>query len=286
VPFRCLADQFGLGVGTVFRRVNKVLSRLPHCADITRNYCSKYSGILLVDGKYVSVKGYDRKLPVVYGIDYLSHDIPSYKLGINEGYVTLLKYFSSLKLANYPLQAVVCDDNLATRDACLKVFPSAVVQLCQNHYKQNVRNCFDLKTDAIHHEFVQGIEELFSAKRSVDDHNKRSRYLFDRWRNDPLCLAIMADLAKSSDLLMGWRNFRGLPTTTNLIECFNSHLQGRLKSIKGFESLSCADTWLNGYFLRRRSKKLTDCQGKFRPLNGRTPLQISQKPGLDLPVFF
>lgn len=286
VPFRSLADQSGLGVGTVFRKVNEVLSKLPHCADVTRDFASKYTGILLVDGKYVKVKGYDRKLPVVYGVDYQSHDIPSYRLGINEGYLTLLKFFSSLKLANYPLQAIVCDDNQATRDACLNIFPGATIQLCQNHYKQNVRNCFDLKMDLIHLEFVRGIEDLLSCKRSLEDHNKRAGYLFDRWRNDPLCLNILTDLAKSSDLLLGWRSFKGLPITTNLIECFNSHLQGRLKTIKGFESMAHADTWLNGYFLRRRTKKFTDCDGKFRPLNGKTPLQISKKPDIDLPTFF
>ncbi|KKT55538.1 MAG: hypothetical protein UX08_C0002G0050 [Candidatus Collierbacteria bacterium GW2011_GWB1_45_35] len=273
-------------MGTVFRRVNEVLSKLPHCADITRNFASKYTGILLVDGKYVKVKGYDRKLPVVYGVDYQSHDIPSYRLGVNEGYLTLLKFFSSLKLANYPLQAMVCDDNQVIRDACLNIFPRAVVQLCQNHYKQNVRNCFDLKTDFLHLEFVHLIEDLLSRKRSLEDHNQRARYLFDKWKYDPICLAILTDLAKSSDLLLGWRNFKGLPITTNLIECFNSHLQGRLKTIKGFESMSHADTWLNGYFLRRRTKKLTDCEGKFKPLNGKIPLQISKKPGIDIPIFF
>lgn len=281
-----MADENDLGVGTVFRRVKKVLSSLPHCADITRDYCTKYSGILLVDGKYVKINGYDRKLPVVYGVDYHSHDIPDYRLGINEGYLTLLKFFSSLKLANYPLQAMVCDDNQAIRDACLNIFPSAVIQLCQNHYKENVRNCFDLKVDTIHVEFVRGIENLLLYKRSLEDHNKRAGLLFDRWKDDPLCLSILTDLARSSDLLLGWRNFKGLPITTNLIECFNSHLQGRLESIKGFESMQDADIWLNGYFLRRRSKKLTDCEGKFKALNGRTPLQNSKNPTLDTPIFF
>ncbi|MBD3279439.1 MAG: hypothetical protein GF390_01875 [Candidatus Pacebacteria bacterium] len=77
-----------------------------------------------------------------------------------------------------------------------------------------------------------------------------------------------------------------MPTTTNLIECFNSHLQGRLKTIKGFESFKHADLWLNAYFLRRRTKKFTDCRGKFRNLNGKTSLFKAKKPGIDLPVFF
>lgn len=68
---------------TAYRKCVVALENLPHCADITRKYCSKYSGILLVDGKYIEVKGYDRKIPVIYGIDYLTHDIPTYVFSLS-----------------------------------------------------------------------------------------------------------------------------------------------------------------------------------------------------------
>jgi len=273
-------------LATVYRHVQEYLSGLPHCADITRKYCQKYSGILLVDGKFVKIKGYERKLPVIYGVDYQTHDIPSYKLGRSENLPLLTKFFTSLKLLNYPLQAVVCDDNQAIRDACLRAFPSACVQLCQNHYKQNVRVSLDLKANETYLPFMRGIEDLFLYKRAPDDFNKRAKELYIRWKDDGLCTRIMVDIYKTRDLLLGWHNLKGVPTTTNLIECFNSHLQGRLKSIKGFESFSHADTWLNAYFLRRRTKKFKDCTGKFTRLNGKTSLQISKKPGIDVPSFF
>ena len=65
------------------------------------------------------------------------------------------------------------------------------------------------------------------------------------------------------------------PRTNNLIESFNSHLQGRLKTIKGFESFNHAELWLNAYFLRRRTKKFTDCEGKFKSLNGKSSIEIT-----------
>jgi len=71
-----------------------------------------------------------------------------------------------------------------------------------------------------------------------------------------------------------------------LIESFNSHLEGRLSTLKGFESFHHADLWLNGHFLRRRMKPFTDCQSKFRRLNGKTSLSQTKKPGIDLPSFF
>jgi len=87
-------------------------------------------------------------------------------------------------------------------------------------------------------------------------------------------------------MLLAYLRQRNTPQTSNLIESFNSHLQGRLKTIKGFESFTHAKLWLNGYFLRRRTKKFTDCRGKFRKLNGKTSLQIVKKPGIDLPSLF
>lgn len=287
ISFRTLSDQSGLSVGTAFNRVQEYLSSLPQCIDITREYCQRFSGILIVDGKFIKIKGYNRKLPVIYGVDYSTHDFPHYRLSRDEGYISLIKFFSSLKLANYPLQAVVCDDNQAIRDACLKVYPSSSIQLCQNHYKQNIRASLDLNNQPYYLNFMTGVETLFAYKRSEDDLNKRSRDLLRAWGHDSLCASILIDLYKNKDLLFGWRQaVRGMPTTTNLIECFNSHLQGRLETIKGFDSFNHADIWLNGYFIRRRGKKLTDCSGRFVKLNGSTPLFNTKKPGIELPSFF
>ena len=67
-----------------------------------------------------------------------------------------------------------------------------------------------------------------------------------------------------------------------MIECYNSHLNRRLKTIKGFKSFKHAKLWLNGYFIRRRLKKLTDCGGRFKKLNGRCSLQIASKNEIDI----
>lgn len=64
-----------------------------------------------------------------------------------------------------------------------------------------------------------------------------------------------------------------VPRTNNLIESYNSHLESRLKTLKGFKSFIHADNWLNAYFIHRRSKTFTDCEGKFKRLNGFCSLQ-------------
>lgn len=203
-----------------------------------------------------------------------------------EGYQPLVKFFSSLRLLNYPLNTVVCDENTNIFQAAKYVYPNAIIQLCQNHYKENIRRRLDLTLNPHYEEFVRLVEDLFSFKRTPDDFNRKAKKIFDQYQTDKLCSSIMIDISRNERFLQGWRNGHNIPITTNLIECFNSHLQGRLKTIKGFESFKHADLWLNGYFLRRRFKKFTSCVGKFRRLNGYNSLQISQKPDVDLPVYF
>ena len=285
-PFRSLADQHSISVGSAYNYCVDALEALPHCADVTREYCQKFSGILLVDGKYVKVKGYDRKIPVVYGIDYATHDIPHYVLSRAENYPTCSTFFRSLKLMNYQLQAVVCDDNQNIYQASQKIYPHSVVQLCQIHYLRTVRGVLDIDHQPQYAPFFTALITLFQGKRSPVDFDRRARSILMEYRRDATCVAVMLELERKKHLLQGYLNLKGLPTTTNLIESFNSHLQGRLDTIKGFESFKHADSWLNGYFLRRRTKKFTDCRGKFKHLNGKTSLSQTQKPGIEAPIFF
>ncbi len=67
-----------------------------------------------------------------------------------------------------------------------------------------------------------------------------------------------------------------IPKTTNLIEGFNSTgLELRLSSIRGFEKEQFADNYINALILKYRFHKFTDCKGKFKDLNGKSPLQIA-----------
>jgi hypothetical protein len=69
----------------------------------------------------------------------------------------------------------------------------------------------------------------------------------------------------------------GIPKTTNLIEGFNSTtLELRLASIRGFEKEEYAKNYINALILQRRFQSFTDCRAKFKHLNGRSPLEISE----------
>lgn len=274
---RSISQELDISVGKSFSLYSEGLKKFPLCIDITRNYCSKFSGILLVDGKYVKVKGYDRKTPVIYGVDYLTHDIVHFVLGTSENYRLLLKFFTSLRLANYPLQALVSDDNQNIPQACLKVYPNAVTQLCQNHYKHNLRISLNLANDSTYIPFMKNVETLFNRKMGREEFKIRASRIYDAYHHDDLAKKVMLDIARRSSELTGYLKIPNTPRTTNLIESLNSHLEGRLKTIKGFKSHKGAKLWLNAYFVRRRLKKFTDCTKQFKSLNGKSSLEITLK---------
>ena len=88
---------------------------------------------------------------------------------------------------------------------------------------------------------------------------------------------IVRVINERKDDLFAYLHIPNCPNSTNLIELYNSHLQGRLKTIKGFESFASARTWLNAYLIRRRTKPFTDCDEKFKHLNKHACLELTIK---------
>lgn len=66
-----------------------------------------------------------------------------------------------------------------------------------------------------------------------------------------------------------------IPHTTNLMEGYNSQLESRLGSIRGFELSDTAKNYLNAWIIKRRFTKFTDCKIPFKHLNGKSPLECA-----------
>jgi len=258
IPLRKLADENGLSPACVYQKVKKEMDSLPDCNWLTVNYCNRFSGILVMDGKYVKVKGYKQKIPFIYGIDYLTHDIVIGILAPSENEEAFLKFFRLLKTANYPLQAVVCDDRSSLIPALKHYFPHSLVQLCQNHYLENIRQNLHIRTEATHQRFFALLQKrVFAPDVTLRVRNLRLHELYlQTAKHDLVRQAIIVDIYKRRRELFSCVNIPHCPHDTNLIELFNSHLQARLKSIKGFKSFRGAERFLNAYVLRRRTKAL------------------------------
>ena len=279
VPFRKLGDERGISGKQAYTRVFAELSRLPDNTALTLEYCTYTSGILIIDGKYVKVKGYKQKIPFIYGIDYETHDILFGILAFSEDKEAFLKCFRILKQLNYPLRIVVADDRSTLPLALKQVYPDIPLQLCQNHYIENIRILLHIRSEETHQHFFNSLK-----KHVFDEYENDTKLdvalqhvLTKRCENNMLRQTIVMEISRRRKELFAYKTIPNCPNNTNLIELFNSHFNARLKSLKGFKTFLHAELWLNGLLLRRRTKPFTDCSKKFKHLNGKCSLELSIK---------
>jgi transposase-like protein len=263
------------------------LNTLPDNTALTKDFCdpSRFSGILVLDGKFVKVADQNQKIPFIYGIDYLTHDIPVGILAKSESHLAFTELFHLLKQCNYPLRVVVCDDRMTVKSALAKAYPRAKVQLCQNHYLENFRRNLRVRTEETYHQFFASLRDrVFLGARTEAEITAALRYVMERYGTDETCRAIVTEIHARREILFQYLTIPDCPKDTNLVELYNSHLQARLKSIKSFQSVPAAKRWLNAYLIRRRTKTLTDCDLKFKHLNGYPSLFWTIKKQADWPV--
>ncbi|MEA3357542.1 MAG: hypothetical protein U9Q67_03840, partial [Patescibacteria group bacterium] len=101
LSFKDIGEKYGVSKSTAYRKVRKALTELPDNNKFTFNYCDRYSRIFEFDGKYISVKGYKRKIPFLWGVDYQRHDFPVILLAKSESYHAWATYFSYFRILNH-----------------------------------------------------------------------------------------------------------------------------------------------------------------------------------------
>lgn len=285
IPFRKLGDEYGLSGVQAYNRVFAELAQLPKVIDITKQYCRYTSGILIIDGKYIKVKGFKQKIPWLYAIDYETHDILLSLVTESEDIHAFETFFTILKTLNYPLRVVVADDRSSLPIGLKCVYPGIPVQLCQNHYVENIRQQLHIRTDATHQHFFNALKlHVFAEYENDEKLNTALQHVFtERCEGLEIRQKIIHEISCRRQELFVYTTIFNCPNNTNLIELFNSHFNARLKTLKGFKTEQHALLWLNGLILRRRTKNFTDCSLKFKYLNGKCSLQMSLKPNLTFP---
>lgn len=292
---RTLATHIDRGLDATYTRLQNELRVLPHNNEVSEAYCNlkRFCGALVVDGKYVAVKGYKEKIPFIFGIDYTTHDIPVCMLASSENFQALVQFFTKLKNMGYPLKSVTCDENEAIRMAAEYVFPDCIVQICHVHFLENIRRTLKTRSEDTYRAFLADMEQhIFRVEHLGKDRlEARIRWRSPRHQNDPLKIVVMQHIFHSSTKLTAYVRAKAFlhvdcPKTTNLIESMNKQLNGRLKTIQGFKSFATAERWLSAWILRRRLTPFTDCRGKFKKLNGNPSIENTRKGGRKLPNFF
>lgn len=261
------------------------MAQLPKVVDITRLYCRYTCGIIIIDGKYIKVKGFKQKIPWLYAIDYETHDILFGMVSASEDIQTFKAFFTILKELNYPLRVVVADDRSSLPIGLKHVYPDIPVQLCLNHYVENIRKQLHIRTEPTHQHFFNSLKlHVFDEYENDEKLNDALHHvLTERCEGMELRQQIVMEISRRRHELFAYKTISNCPNNTNLIELFNSHFNARLRTLKGFKTEEHALLWLNGLILRRRTKNFTDCSPKFKYLNKKCSLQMSLKPGMIFP---
>lgn len=286
MSFRSLAVKHGISAMKAWRICREELKKLPTNNQFTFNYCSQFSNIFVADGKYFNVVGFKHGFCLLWGVDYFRHDIPIILVAPSESYQSWSKFFYYFRIINHYPELLVCDDNTNLKMAAKRNFPAVRIQTCFNHFKENMRRTLKARSDSTYKDFMARIEAVFSNKLSDQDMNKKLFSLYKDYRKDPLAISLLTNIEKNRPQITGYRGVPQSPLTTNIIEGLNSHLEARLTSLRSFQSTEHARLWINGYVLKRRFTKFTDCRGKFKTLNGKTGVEMTKKPNIDLPTFF
>lgn len=285
-PYRPLGNELGLSGVQTYRRVVAELNQLPENTWLSTTYCNRWSGILNVDGKYIPVKGYDKKIPWIWSVDFLQHDFPVGILAPSENVESFLKLFRLLKTMDYPLQVVIADDVSPLRIAVKQYYPNVKIQLCQTHYVENIRQALHVRTEAKYQVFFHHlVDQVFPIDLHSTAREAALFQLYQRFgQHNPMVQKVLVDIHVRSAELFCYQAIPHCPRTNNIIESFNSHLNARLKSVKQFQSFRSAERFMNAYLIRRRTKPFTDCEGYFTKFNGHAPLENTIRKGLDYPM--
>lgn len=166
--YRMLSRKHGLSRTKLCKIVNDELKCLPTNYELTKLLANglKYSGRLIVDGKYIPIKektsmnlspeivswvGKRNKIPrsrkrqnvrhgktLIWGCDYEGHDIPHQELGDGENGFVMNDYFRKLKELKYPLVSLTVDDKEEIPRAARRHYPEVIIQLCIRHYGRKI----------------------------------------------------------------------------------------------------------------------------------------------------
>jgi len=198
---------------------------------------------------------------------------------VAEDEMSFSHFFQKLYDVGYDIHIVVADDRAGIKQALHKLFPHALLQLCQNHYLENIRVHLRIRGEERYRYFFHSLKlHVFTEARDEESVSLGLAHMLEKHAlHSPKLQDILFDIKERSEVLFQYQSVPHCPNNTNLIELYNSHLNGRLKTIKGFQSFHSAQRWLNAYLIRRRTKLLTDCEGKFKHLNKHCSLELTIK---------
>jgi hypothetical protein len=300
---RALGRRHGASRTRVMKIVHRAARGVPTSFEIAQRFRPLWSGILVVDGKYVRVfdplsAKLDRRalseeerrrlnLKVwLCGIDAMTGDLPHYSLADEETKIDLVLFFRALKKIGYVLRVLVCDGNDHILEAARHVYGEGfLVQRCTRHFLEGLRRKAaeaGLSGEPATSALIALIQAIVEARTLEEAATRRTALRAKRLRH-PFHRQIVAELERQLPTLATHLLHPGLfiPHTTNEIENLFRQLNLRLRSLGRFGRFRYANDYLNAWAFWRRTTPFTDCRGIRRKRNGKSPLELA---GCRIPV--
>ena len=279
---RNLVSDESVSKPTVIKSIYQTLGKLPTNLQVARMLKPTWSGVLVVDGKYIRVfdqyadeetsRGFKHKQCWIIGVDCSTGDIPHEALASEETMIDLVMFFKYLKSIGYPLKVLVSDGNSDILRAAKLVYKKPFdYQLCVYHFVKGLPQTTQRLKD-----LVNRINWALNAKYSNDCFG-RILDIFEREKKyrSKEAKEIFKKLRNSlGDLTCHFKYDGSVPRTSNPAELTFRELDLRLERFGIFHNFKSASAWLHTWSLKRRTTAFTDSRDKSK--NKKSPLELAR----------
>jgi hypothetical protein len=263
---------------------------------------NKWSGILLLDGKYLN-----SHMVLLLAVDYRTQDIVSWRIAENESQDNYKKLITDVQNCGYIIKALISDGGTGIRALTQKRKPSFIRIGSRPYPRPGVSPAKEhtVFLPNIPHQWcvVHAQRELLKYVRTKA--KKEEREILTVLINQILFSSTLAQAEKAKEHLntYGYINYSEaaqrltkiissywklltvhytarvgrykIPPTTNVIENIISNLNTRLKTMKKIKTHGSAEAICRLIVLKYRLKPLTDSQNKLK--RNKSPLELSIK---------
>jgi transposase-like protein len=253
-----------------------------------------WGNVLVVDGTYVPM---NKKIGRSYmcwitGVDYRTGDVPHYAIADEETMIDLVLFFTVLKNElQYDLKVLVCDGNEDIPRAARKVYGNhIIVQLCTRHFIQGLKRKAkdaDIHDNAHTKQLMKSIQRVIEANtlNQAEQYLEHLKPIRCQNKGERVLMNDFKDHANELTTHIQYPHL-SIPHTTNDIESLFTQLKMRTKTIRQFQQIQYITHYLNAWSLWRRTTPFTDCKGKRRYRNNKTPLDCANAQKRGVNIFF
>lgn len=290
--------------GSLCKMVNEIAGKTKGSIGIKNEYSPKWEGYLTIDDKYINIKG--RKYVSLAAIDSSGDPIHSELLseGIQDEYDNFFRFI--VEHLEYPIKAITTDLDAMLEKSVKRVLGEKIPhQKCVRHaiealmrltdYQSTKKKYLCLTKPSYYILQRVNIEELKSRSDIIENEYKEKEEIVSRIRkllyNENVIEtkkeymelknkygkkyhSVIKFLEKNLKNLLTHQSDKKIPKTNNIAESYNRQIERRLKTIEAFQNIQTAFNYLNMIRNYIRFKPYTDCKGRRKKRNGKSPIEL------------